>query len=343
MSPTRNLIAAARRWIRTAREFRQFAAVKPHVIRVDAPIGDACVDTIVIHRDGTIAAEGWAKELGAFRDALSLHIDGVRRQPTHVFRIYRADLESHFASRTRFLGAVAEWVLHGTQGGPASLNLGNRVLRSFDVPPTGEPPYGHLHTETRVLGREGIYGFGPPVPQVSPEVLALAESLDPPLLDFGCGAGAMVVALRRAGVEAFGLELDEGRIREHLLEEARPFVTLYDGALPAPFRDGQFRSVTCCEVVEHIPNPAAVVQELARLSQGTMLITVPDMSAIPRGFHHGVVPWHLLESTHVNFFTQHSLEQLLLPWVSRAEFSRIGLVQCDRLKYFTSLAVVAER
>jgi SAM-dependent methyltransferase len=329
--------------MRTAREFRQFAAVKPTAIQVGVLIGDACVDTIVIHRDGTIATEGWAKELGAFRDALTLHIGGARRQPNHVFRIHRADVQSHFGLRNRFLGAVAEWVVHGTHGGRASMNSGERVLASFDVPASVEPPYGHLHTETRVLGRDGIYGFGPPVPHVSPEVLALAESLPPPVLDFGCGAGALVVALRRAGVEAFGLELDDARIREHLLEEARPFVTLYDGALPAPFRDGQFASAACCEVVEHIPNPASVVQEIARLARGTILITVPDMSAIPRGFHHGVVPWHLLESTHVNFFNQHSLEHLLRPLFRRAEFFRLGLVQCDRLQYFTTLAAMAER
>jgi SAM-dependent methyltransferase len=343
MSSARNVFAAAQRWIGTAREFRRFAAVRPHAIRVDALIGDACVDNIIIQRDGTIAAEGWAKEIASFRDALSLHLDGARRQPTHVFRIHRADLESHFGSRTPFLGAVAEWVMYGGQGGRASLNFGDRVLAAFDVPPPVETPYGHLHTETRVLGRDGIYGFGPPVPYVAGEALALAKSLPAPVLDFGCGAGALVVALRRAGVEAFGLELDDVRIREHLLEEARPFVTVYDGSLPAPFRDGQFQSVTCCEVLEHIPQPAAVVRELVRLARQTILITVPDMSAIPRGFHHGVVPWHLLESTHVNFFTQHSLEQLLMPSVRRAEFLRIGQVQCDRLKYFTSLAVVAER
>jgi SAM-dependent methyltransferase len=343
MSSARSVLAAAQRWIETARDFRRFAAVKPHAIRVDAPIGDACVDTIVIQRDGTIAAEGWAREIGSFRDALSLDLDDARRQATHVFRIHRPDLERHFGSGAPFLGAVAEWVRYGGDGGPASLRFGDRVLASFDAPASVEPPYGHLHTERRVLGRDGIYGFGPPVPYVAAEVLPLAKSLTAPVLDFGCGAGALVVALRRAGVEAFGLELDEDRIRDHLLDEARPFVTVYDGRLPAPFRDGQFRSVTCCEVLEHIPQPAAVVQELARLAQQTILITVPDMSAIPRGFHHGVVPWHLLESTHVNFFTQHSLEQLLMASIRRAEFLRIGQVQCDRLKYFTSLAVVAER
>ena len=150
-------------------------------------------------------------------------------------------------------------------------------------------------------------------------------------------------ALRREGVEAYGLELDDERIRHHLLDEARPWVTLYDGRLPTPFRDGQFRSVCCSEVIEHLPDPVLVVEELARLASERLVVTVPDMSAIPRGYHHGIVPWHLLEATHLNFFTQASLESLLAPIASSIEVARFGQVRCDRLSYYTNLAAVVHR
>jgi 2-polyprenyl-3-methyl-5-hydroxy-6-metoxy-1,4-benzoquinol methylase len=188
------------------------------------------------------------------------------------------------------------------------------------------------------VGRDGIYGFGPPSPVVSEEVLYLARTLPAPVLDFGCGAGALICALRRYGIEAYGLELDGDRIRDSLLAEARPFVRLYDGTLPSAFADRQFRSVVCSEVLEHIRGPEAVLAELARLASEAVMITVPDMSGIPRGFPHHVVPWHLLESTHVNFFTQHSLAALLAPYADDVEFSRLGAVQCDRLLYYDSLA-----
>jgi hypothetical protein len=67
------------------------------------------------------------------------------------------------------------------------------------------------------------------------------------------------------------------------------------------------------------------------------------MSAVPRGYRHGVVPWHLLESTHVNFFTQASLESLLAPIASRMEMARFGQVTCDRLSYYTNLAAIVDR
>ena len=112
---------------------------------------------------------------------------------------------------------------------------------------------------------------------------------------------------------------------------------------PDPFRDGQFRSACCSEVIEHIRDPALAVEELARLASERLCVTVPDMSAIPRGYHHGIVPWHLLESTHLNFFTQASLESLLAPIASRIEVARFGQVRCDRLSYYTNLAAVVDR
>ncbi|MEZ5286813.1 MAG: hypothetical protein R2712_18790 [Vicinamibacterales bacterium] len=117
-------------------------------------------------------------------------------------------------------------------------------------------------------------------------------------------------------------------------------MTLYDGNGPAPFADRQFASVTCCEVLEHIPDPGRAAADLARLARERLLVTVPDMSSIPRGFRHGVVPWHLLEATHVNFFTQHALEAVLSPFASGVEVSRIGEVRCGPLSYYTSLAAV---
>jgi SAM-dependent methyltransferase len=241
-----------------------------------------------------------------------------------------------------FRGAVAEWVLEPHRSSREAMLLVDGLdAHPLSIPPVVPTPYGPLHTETAILGRESIYGSGPPMHIVSDEVLQLARRLPPPILDFGCGAGALLRALRREGIEAYGLELDDERIRQHLLDEVKPYVTVYAGMLPSPFADRQFESVISSEVLEHMPDPKAAVAEMARLSRTRLMITVPDSSSIPRGFAHAVVPWHLLESTHVNFFTQHSLAALLNPLAETLEFSRIGAVQCDRMLYYSSLAAVA--
>ena len=194
------------------------------------------------------------------------------------------------------------------------------------------PHHGGLLHHGDVLHREHIYGSGPPNISVHPDVLEMAKNLKGPVLDFGCGRGLLVETLRALGIEAHGLELNTPRA------SAPPHVTFYDGTFPSPLPEGQFASVVCSEVLEHIPDYQAAVCEMARLAGEQALFTVPDVSAIPLGFQHGAVPWHLLESTHVNFFTQRSLHQLLQPHFSKVQFSRVGAAHFNKTPYWVSLA-----
>lgn len=203
--------------------------------------------------------------------------------------------------------------------------------------------YDGLLTTDKVLGREHIYGFGPPSPIVAPDVLDLVAGLSGRVLDFGCGSGALVAALRGRGVEAFGIELDRGPIRETLKPEAAPFVTLYDGRMPSPFEDGSFDAVVCSEVLEHIPAYEEAVAEMARLTRDRLVITVPDAAAIPLGTRHQLVPWHLLESTHVNFFNQRSLHALLAPHFGRIDSGRISPCALNDTSFFISLVAVCRK
>jgi SAM-dependent methyltransferase len=42
-----------------------------------------------------------------------------------------------------------------------------------------------------------------------------------------------------------------------------------------PFPDGAFDIVICCETLEHVPNPVATLNELARVCRGSMYLTIP--------------------------------------------------------------------
>src|SRR5205823_8419709 len=130
---------------------------------------------------------------------------------------------------------------------------------------------------------------------VNPDTLALAKQLREPVLDFGCGSGALITELRALGTQAQGLELDTQVIRQSIRSEATPYITLYDGQFPSPFFNGSFRSVFCSEVLEHIPQFEEAIRDIARLATEKVIFTVPDASAIPLGFLHVLVPWHLLE------------------------------------------------
>lgn len=306
-------------------------------VQVARQAGEGFVDDVTVHPDRMLTARGWAADIDRFRASLTLSIDGEAVAAAHAYRLLRTDVPGPAADGSGFQGAAVEWVLPERECS-VTLTTGDDVLAAFDLPAGAAPAYEALRFTGDILHREHIYGSGPPVHEVAPEALALARALPDPILDFGCGAGALVRALRAEGRQAFGLELDEPRIRQHLLPEAAPFVTLYDGRGSAPFAEGQFASVTCCEVLEHMPDPYWAATELVRLAAQVLLVTVPDMSAIPRGFRFGVVPWHLLEATHVNFFTQQSLTALFEPCVASVNIARIGPVRIGDLVFHSSLA-----
>ena len=84
------------------------------------------------------------------------------------------------------------------------------------------------------------------------------------------------------------------------------------------------------------------VAEIGRLCRRAAVLTVPDMSAVPAAFPHHVVPWHLLEATHVNFFTQRSLAAVLNAVFPRVSFARMGDFELNGTRLYTSLVAFCE-
>jgi ubiquinone/menaquinone biosynthesis C-methylase UbiE len=117
-------------------------------------------------------------------------------------------------------------------------------------------------------------------------------------------------------------------------------VTLYSGELPLPFPHKRFGSAVCTEVLEHVADYQSLLAEIARVCKGTVVVTVPDMSAIPTCCPHFVVPWHLLEGTHVNFFNQTSLGKLLRRHFASVELAKIGPFDVNGTRLFTSVMAI---
>lgn len=302
-----------------------------------------CVDLLEIDPTGIVRVSGWSTDSDLRAE---LVVDGAPIQPLARYRTYRPDVERVFGVAHAFAGLELEYLLRPTGGVVERLELRVNGETALGIAPNlriGVPAYENLLVTPAVQHRGDIYSSGPPVDAVAADVLALASSLPGPLLDFGCGRGALLKRLRARGIEAQGLEIDRPGISEFLDEDTRRFVQMYGGALPAPYQDGQFESVTCVEVLEHCEGPDAVAAELARLTRDRCLVTVPDISAVPLCFRHRVVPWHLLEATHVNFFTQASLEQLLRRHFSRVEMARIGEDAVNGMRFFTSVAALCRR
>lgn len=82
------------------------------------------------------------------------------------------------------------------------------------------------------------------------------------LLDIGCGAGTLLQAAQRAGWEAEGMEVS-GPAVAHV--RALGFKVFHGELAAASYPANTFDVVTASEVLEHLPEPQAVLGEIMRI------------------------------------------------------------------------------
>ncbi len=202
--------------------------------------------------------------------------------------------------------------------------------------------------QMELLHRENIYGSGPPIEHPSEEALALVRQFLPAagsVLDFGCGAGAYGPPLIAHGYRWLGVEVQH-QCAEILRRRGLPFRQLGSSEERLPFGDREFDAAIAIEVLEHIEPLDATVAEIARVIRSRFLVSVPNMEVIPYFAQLGVVPWHLLEATHVNFFTRASLAALLASHFRAVEVFSYGehpVRTRDELPVDLHLFAVAEK
>lgn len=143
---------------------------------------------------------------------------------------------------------------------------------------------------------------------------AVVEPLAPnSVLDAGCGEGetlARLDSLPRRGTVAVDLS-------ERAVRHVRGRISWADVSVAnvdeLPFGDGSFDLVLCLEVLEHLAEPEAALEELARVSRGNVVVSVPhepwfQIGSLLRGRYVRSLGNH---SEHVNHWNRHTLRALL--------------------------------
>jgi 2-polyprenyl-6-hydroxyphenyl methylase/3-demethylubiquinone-9 3-methyltransferase len=113
------------------------------------------------------------------------------------------------------------------------------------------------------------------------------------VLDVGCGGGLLAEALAHRGAKVTGIDLAPGMIEVARLHAMEQNVTIeYRVAAAetvAAAEPGAFDVVTCMEMLEHVPEPGAMIHTLARLVRPGGAVFVSTLNRTLKSFLLAIV------------------------------------------------------
>lgn len=137
-----------------------------------------------------------------------------------------------------------------------------------------------------------------PLHQINPLRLQWIQSVAPlqgqRVLDIGCGGGILSDAMARAGAQVLGIDLATKALKVaqlHALEAQTPNVSYREVSAEALAAEapGSFDVVTCMEMLEHVPDPASVVQACANLVKPGGWVFFSTLNRNPKSFLLAIV------------------------------------------------------
>jgi 2-polyprenyl-6-hydroxyphenyl methylase/3-demethylubiquinone-9 3-methyltransferase len=137
-----------------------------------------------------------------------------------------------------------------------------------------------------------------PLHQINPLRLGWINGLCPlagkQVLDVGCGGGILTDSMARSGAQATGIDLSTKALRIaqlHALDAQTPNVQYREISAEAiaQAQPESFDVVTCMEMLEHVPDPASVVQACATLVKPGGWVFFSTLNRNPKSFLLAIV------------------------------------------------------
>lgn len=137
-----------------------------------------------------------------------------------------------------------------------------------------------------------------PLHQINPLRLnwidGLAQLQGKKVLDVGCGGGILADAMARKGAVVTGIDLATKALKVaqlHALEAQTPNVSYREISAEALAAEqpAQYDTVTCMEMLEHVPNPALVVQACSALVKPGGWVFFSTINRNPKAWLFAVV------------------------------------------------------
>jgi 2-polyprenyl-6-hydroxyphenyl methylase/3-demethylubiquinone-9 3-methyltransferase len=113
------------------------------------------------------------------------------------------------------------------------------------------------------------------------------------IVDIGCGGGILSESMAKRGANVTGIDLSEKALKVadlHSLETGvRVRYELIAAEELAEREAGTFDIVTCMEMLEHVPDPAAIVGACAKLVKPSGHIFFSTINRNPKAYLHAVI------------------------------------------------------
>ena len=102
------------------------------------------------------------------------------------------------------------------------------------------------------------------------------------LLDVGCGAGIFLHRMHNLGWSVTGVDFDAKAIENAKVMYGTDLTVMHTDLPSARFPDESFDAVTMSHVIEHAPDPVALLMEARRIlrTQGRLVITTPNIRSL---------------------------------------------------------------
>jgi 2-polyprenyl-6-hydroxyphenyl methylase/3-demethylubiquinone-9 3-methyltransferase len=113
------------------------------------------------------------------------------------------------------------------------------------------------------------------------------------ILDIGCGGGLLCEALQARGAQVTGIDLAPGMLETARLHAAERGVAidyrLVQAEALAAAEPGSFDVITCMEMIEHVPDPSAVVGAIGTLLRPGGAAVLSTLNRTPKSFAQAIV------------------------------------------------------